>query len=304
MNVLIYILRVLISLIFIASGITKLYPIEPFELTLVDVGLSGWLFAPFFARILIAVEVFLGLAILFNTKYIKTVIKATLGLTGFFTFYLLLLWAFRGNDMNCGCFGQFLLLTPVESIIKNLFLLVIIYAILNNQEPYTRKLKWVYPTVLVVSFVLPFVLNMISIKQIKEDTAVYPYPFQAEFVEDQQLKDLGIIWDENEYLLAFFSSKCPHCKTAAQKLAIEERKFEFPKVKVFIKGTPESIDVFFKESNAAFPYVIVESEDIIKFTKGSFPTFYLIKNGKVHKKWIGDFSNEELENLSKDIKKY
>ena len=291
-------------MVFIASGLTKLYPIEPFELTLVDVGLSDWLFAPFFARILIAVELFLGIAILFNTKYIRLVIQSTLGLTSFFTFYLLLLWAFRGNDMNCGCFGQFLLLTPIESIFKNLLLIILINAVLKNQLIYSRKIIWAYPILFVFSFTLPFVLNTISFKQIKEDTALYPYPFQIELVSNDQLNELGIVWDENEYLLAFFSSSCQHCKNAAQKLAIEERKFEFPKVKVFIKGTPEEVASFFKESNASFPFIITNEADIIKLTKGSFPTFYLVKNGKVHKKWVGDFSNKELDNLPEAIKKY
>ena len=133
-----YTLRILVSALFIFSGIVKLYPIEPFELTLIDVGMSNWSFAPIMARLLIGTEIFLGLAVLLNTKFLPSVLKYTLILTGFFTFYLTLLWIFRGNNVNCGCLGSYILLTPAESIAKNLVLIVIILGAMKTTVQFER----------------------------------------------------------------------------------------------------------------------------------------------------------------------
>jgi len=59
-------LCVLMSAVFIFSGYTKLYPIEPFEYTFVDLGFINWQIAPFIARILIGLEFFIGILLLLN----------------------------------------------------------------------------------------------------------------------------------------------------------------------------------------------------------------------------------------------
>ena len=60
------ILRILIGIVFIVSGLAKLYPIEPFEIVFVDLGISNWIAASIIARLVIVFELFLGLSIIFN----------------------------------------------------------------------------------------------------------------------------------------------------------------------------------------------------------------------------------------------
>ncbi|HEX7415479.1 MAG TPA: MauE/DoxX family redox-associated membrane protein, partial [Bacteroidia bacterium] len=52
--------------VFIFSAYTKLYPIEPFEYTFVDLGISNWQMAPFIARLLIAFEFLIGVLLVLN----------------------------------------------------------------------------------------------------------------------------------------------------------------------------------------------------------------------------------------------
>ena len=118
MKYVLVILRVLFGLFFVFSGVIKLYPIETFELTFVDLGVVSWKVAPFLARILIAYEIMLGLLIVFNFS-IKLVLKQALGLIVFFTIYLTLIMILKGDDGNCGCFGSYFYVTPSQSIIKN-----------------------------------------------------------------------------------------------------------------------------------------------------------------------------------------
>ena len=91
MNLLNHIIRITVGLVFIISGLAKLYPIEPFEIVFVDLGISNWLFAPFIARFVIAFELFLGLSIVFDSWLKGVVYKLSLASLGLFTAYLIFL---------------------------------------------------------------------------------------------------------------------------------------------------------------------------------------------------------------------
>lgn len=52
------------GVLFIVSGASKLFPVEFFELELVEKGVSSWNIAPFIARIAIAFEIALGLLLI------------------------------------------------------------------------------------------------------------------------------------------------------------------------------------------------------------------------------------------------
>ena len=58
------VLRFLLGAFFVFSAIVKLYPIEPFEYTLIEHGLAGWGMAPYLARFIVISEAFLGLALI------------------------------------------------------------------------------------------------------------------------------------------------------------------------------------------------------------------------------------------------
>ena len=85
MNLLNHIARISIGTIFILSGLAKLYPIEPFEIVFVDLGISNFLFAPFIARFIIAFEIFIGCCIVFNSWFKGFVYK--LAVASLFFFY-------------------------------------------------------------------------------------------------------------------------------------------------------------------------------------------------------------------------
>ena len=100
--------------IFIFSGYTKLYPIEPFEFTFVDLGFN-WQIAPFVARLMIAIEFLIGILLVLNVNLRKFSYKLGIGILVFFCVYLILLMAILGNKGNCGCFGTYLQMTPLQA---------------------------------------------------------------------------------------------------------------------------------------------------------------------------------------------
>lgn len=120
-----WILRLIISALFIVSAVAKLYPSPYFAISTFEVkqlyplGFSE-AFAPYFSRILIGIEFALGIAILLKDYLKKITIPATILLLSVFVIHLSYTTFIIGNSGNCGCFGELLPMTPVEAIIKNI----------------------------------------------------------------------------------------------------------------------------------------------------------------------------------------
>ena len=120
-----WILRLIISALFILSAVAKLYPSPYFAISTFEVkqlyplGFSEG-FAPYFSRILIGIEFALGIAILLKDYLKKITIPATILLLAVFTIHLGYTTFVSGNAGNCGCFGELIPMTPVEAIIKNI----------------------------------------------------------------------------------------------------------------------------------------------------------------------------------------
>ncbi len=128
-KILLGLLCALIGAVFIFSGYTKLYPIEPFEYTFVDLGFINWQVTPFVARILIGLEFLIGLLLVFNIQLHKIAYKWGIGLILLFCIYLLLLISFNGNKGNCGCFGAYIQMTPLQALLKNMIMLAIFFVL-------------------------------------------------------------------------------------------------------------------------------------------------------------------------------
>lgn len=123
-----FVLRLLIFFLFVASAALKLAPsIVPFEKQLVDLGFVDWCTAPYMARLIIALELALGIAFLQSNYLRRIVIPATAFLLIAFCIHLsILIYTQGANSGNCGCFGQLVPMTPLQALIKNIITLGIL----------------------------------------------------------------------------------------------------------------------------------------------------------------------------------
>src|ERR1035437_1438717 len=119
-------LSALMGTVFLFSAYTKLYPIEPFEYTFVDLGIGNWQTAPFIARILIGLEFLIGFALIIQLQLKKVTYKLSITTLLVFCFYLILEIIFSGNKGNCGCFGATLFMTPLQALMKHIVMLIIL----------------------------------------------------------------------------------------------------------------------------------------------------------------------------------
>ncbi|MCH7535701.1 MAG: DoxX family membrane protein, partial [Bacteroidetes bacterium] len=120
--------RLILSVLFIFSGLSKLLSLPFFDGMVAELFIgvdyydhpqAMW-FSQLFTRVVISGELLLGAAIL-QDKYFKSIILPVMQLMLIgFTAHLVYAGMERGFvEGNCGCFGDVLPMTNLESIIKN-----------------------------------------------------------------------------------------------------------------------------------------------------------------------------------------
>lgn len=142
MNGLKLFLKLFLAVLFLVSGFAKLFPIEPFELLIVNQSFIGWGFVPFISRLIIAFELFLGLALLTNIYYRKIFLPVSFLLLLAFNIQLIASMAMQTAGDNCGCFGEVLPMSPLEALLKNIVLMVVIaFLYIKNERQDDKSIK-------------------------------------------------------------------------------------------------------------------------------------------------------------------
>ena len=172
-------IRIIISFLFIVSAIAKMYPSPYFAVSTFEVkqlyplGYSENI-APWFSRILIGIELALGILILQNNFLRKIIIPVTILLLAVFIGHLsYVTFATGGNSGNCGCFGELIPMTPIEAIIKNIiavFLLVYLFYLLPKTSD--KNNFWIVSGITLATIISIFLLA--PIKKITNDFTVTP----------------------------------------------------------------------------------------------------------------------------------
>ncbi len=299
-KIIVIFLRLLIGSIFCFSEYKKLYQIEPFEMTFVELGLSNWEMAPILARILVSVEFFLGFLIIFSLIP-KITTKAIIAVLLFFTAYLIYILIKEGNSENCGCFGIMIKMNPIESIFKNLILIGLSIFLLFNNE---LALKWKFNKLVIIgltigSLAIPVILNppdfIIHYNRPPEKTG---YKFNIDDMGSCSYQDSIIHLSEGKKVVCFFSLKCRFCKLAAQKLSIMKNRIQKP-LPVFyvLVGETKDLQNFWTESKSyKFPNMIKTPDVFFKYSGNHLPAIFLLKNDTVIKKFnFDELSEKEIE---------
>jgi len=296
--------------LFIFSGWTKLFPIEPFEYTFVDLGFINWQVAPFVARFMIGFEFFIGLMLLLNLNLHKVTYKLAIGILLVFCVYLTLLMAFVGNKGNCGCFGELFPMTPFWALMKNVVMLLLFFVLYKFHNGWELKGKFKYAILLIFisSLTFPFIRNTVALN--------YSEAYLNKS-EDTQKLELDSLYSsatlnippkslsQGKHVLAFMSMTCPHCRIAAKKMRIiYERNPEIP-MYIVLNGKDEKLKPFYDDTHAeAIPHCILNGRNFVFLAGLEMPRIYLINNSIVeHDLYYFDLDQGELEKwLSDSIK--
>lgn len=295
-------ISVLLGSIFIFSGYTKLFPIELFEYTFVDTGIFNWVLVPYVSRLAIGLEFFLGILLILNIFFEKkqTLIFA-IGLLLFFTIYLIVLLAKDGNSGNCGCFGDTLKLTPLESIYKNLGMLLLTFILYFSHKGIKLKFQKILVVFLfIASFLTPFILlpiNLEAFNQSQEQTLNYKLDLSALYAANRKDKPKENLL-QGKRIIAFLSLTCPHCKLGAYKLHLIHKLNPSIPIYFILNGDLPDLASFFEESKAGdIPYSFLTSDEgFVRAAGVKLPSILWVNNGVVEKKVKYKFlKQEEIE---------
>ena len=304
-----FFIRILVSALFIVSAIAKLYPSPYFAISTFEVkqlyplGFSEQL-APFFSRILIGIELGLGLLLLQRRLLRLLVLPATILLLLVFIIHLSIeTFGSGGNAGNCGCFGELIPMTPIEAIIKNV-VAVILLAVVYKITPVRNERQdnfWYLCSIVLASILALFMLAPIqpiaaenqenqAVDTLTVDNPVLPsetVPVNADTIKAAaKVKDTVAVAekpkapaakksgyasyfrdiDNGKKLFCLFVPGCEHCKDAARDLTnLKKKNKDFPDIRiVFMNEEADLIPAFFEYAGAEYPYKVIE---IIPFWK-------------------------------------
>jgi hypothetical protein len=211
-------IRIIVAFLFIISAIAKMYPSPYFAISTFEVkqlytlGFSENI-APYFSRILIGIEMALGLLLLQNHWLRKFIVPMTILLLVIFVLHLTYVtFLSGGNSGNCGCFGELLPMTPIEAIIKNLVaigLLVYLYKLLSKNDSLNF---WILTTVLFASILGIFMLA--PIRPAESNFSVSPV---VEPIEDSTYNENNTVIDSAKTAIVPSTTKIDSVKKEIKK---------------------------------------------------------------------------------------
>lgn len=298
-RVLLVLLSVATGALFIYSAYTKLFPtLQSFEYTIVEFAHFPWLLAAVTARFFVGLEIGLGsLMVLHFFGRKNWVLKAALYLLVLFSLYLVYLWASVGNDVNCGCFGDAIWMSPAASLVKNAVMIAVLLLLIRFHKGFETKFITGYTPVLlgiaVMSIFVLFYIPMSPPDFLRKDR--YRVDFSQVGLSGGSMPDIydpadtnvrthNIDLSKGKHIIAFFSQGCPHCRIAALKMHL--LKQDNPNIPFFmvIGGSADLAD-FWKKTNAQdIPYTRLDKDHFLNYTGGVFPLIIWVNDGWVEAK--------------------
>lgn len=277
-------LRIILGILFIVSAYSKIISPGLIEIILVDHGIAGTReSAATLVRILIGFEFALGL-LFFQPFSIKRLVIPTafLFLAGF-TIYLAYTGFILKDTQNCGCFGEMIKMSPIESIIKNIALMSLLVLLFKLSS---ERKKYYVPLLLIVAAIgLTFIIVPArSQKDIK-------FANYTTFVGQGRV-DLS----QGDKLIAIMNTDCDHCQQLAKELAaLKKNKKSLPEIYTlfFIEGSI-SVDSFRAITKYDLPYRKIEVKEFLNLIGQSPPRVYWLREGAVKEIWDKDI----LENIT------
>jgi uncharacterized membrane protein YphA (DoxX/SURF4 family) len=299
-----YILSVLFGAVFIFSGYTKLYPIEPFEYTFVDLGVVGWKLAPFVARLFISLEFFIGILFILNIR-IKTACRITVITLIVFSLYLLGLIFITGNKGNCGCFGNYLSMTPLQALIKNVIMLAVVWLLYKYHKGIAfRWDKTLYYLLILASVSLPHIFNYVDLDYSqaylvkKEDT----YKLELDTLyKYAKVNTPPRSLSRGKQIILFMSSTCPHCRIAARKIKIMKEKNPGLPIYLVLNGDAKDMKAFFEDTKLTnVPYCNLNGKGFVYLAGTNMPYICLVNNSMVEN--TVDYMHLDQDQIEKWLK--
>lgn len=271
------VLNLLIGLIFILSSILKLCSIEDFELYLFSFGIFRFSFYSFIARLIIGLELCLGVGYIINIHH-KFFYYSIFTITVCFTLVLGYLLV-TGSNENCHCLGDAFNINPLESIIKNLILLILLMLSKRITDPIIKIPNRYFFLSMSLLFIAPFFVNPpSSFKALTSPVRTINNQAFDKFINSNPEID----WGRKTKAIFFFSTGCNHCKMTARKASQIIENNDLPAENImflFWKVDDKSVKEFLSNTGSeAIRYDFMDIVELLTITEGRVPVIVFYDN--------------------------
>ena len=288
------ILRIFLGVTFVASAVLKLFPIEAFDARILETApFLGFTFSMVLARIIIACELALGIFMVAGLWLRRVVYPLTLAMLAFFTCIIIYSFIRFGNEPNCGCFGELLPFSNLQSLLKNIGFIAITVFLAYHAKEHTLKYWWIGICVLAVSIFTIFMLHKIPLFfseiELKE-------PIVADYINCESYHNPETDL-EQKHLALFVSCTCTKCKEMVRNMETMNRIYPLQNVYFFIcEDSVATVNQLFDNREISFPYTVVPHDTFYSYLLAPYlPFIGLVDSGKYIRIWTGsnfDFDRE------------
>ena len=249
-----FIIRILVSVLFLLSAFAKLYPTPMYGITkvfeegqLIPMGF-GEDIVPYISRFIIGVEFFISAAILQKNYLKRFVIPSSIVLLLLFSLHLTYS-IFLGDSENCGCFGDLIPMTPTEALIKNIITIIGLAYLYKNTSDINEKNNISSLSIQLLSILL-LMFAFVPVQTIGKNKRVSGF---TEYV----VSDLDI--NDGKKILCFFDAGCEHCMDAAKSLKLLSDSISyFPDIHIiFSDSEADKIPEFFTYVGHEYSYQVL-----------------------------------------------
>jgi len=268
-------LRIVLGFVFIFSAFTKFLSIDTFELYIYSLNFTGFDMSALMARLIISFELCIGLLLIINI-YFRAIFKVSL--ITLFVFLVFLLFRITYAE-NCNCFGELIALNPLESLIKNIIFMLLLWLVKNNEALIWRFNKVLLVAIVVLSFAVPIIISPPDFIH----KAYYQSLYEGEEGNAIMISDTTHKYSEGKQVLVFASMGCRYCVLATRKIDIIAGKHNYYNDIVFyFFGDESEINSFWEKSQTqGFSYAFLPAEELLQICKGRLPTIYFTIDGKI-----------------------
>lgn len=277
--------RIILGAAFALSSLAKLSSLESFELYIFSFGFAGFDLCSIAARLIIIAELLLGVFLTFNILPRLTRWLTGLSLAGFSIF--LLSRALAGDTESCHCMGDLVDMNPIQSLVKNVVLaLLLAYIWKDHGRTFKRQVPVV--AIAVASSVAAVFLAF-------PPDFYYRGSSESNDLSEEAFRpvadSLGLLTGKRA--VCFYSGSCEHCKHCVSKMAGIISRHSLPQDSVFVlfmqtHENQDSVAVsFFAENGEGLilPYDYLHPFEFIPLTNGSMPLVVLFEDGEMVKEY-------------------
>lgn len=286
-RILLLVLKMLLGVTFCFSAVLKLLSIDQFEVYVFSFGIFSLNISFILARLCIAWELILGIALVanvYNRLFVRLTMLTLLGFTAFLIYAIVI-----GRTDNCHCFGDFIKFTPWQSLGKNVAIMLLLLAV-SKVESFGFRPHWalvllamLVPTVTVFCVSPP---DNFLFAEDGENGIVSQKLFDQYVSDNGDFAETGAL--DGKKIVCYFSVSCRYCQLTAQKISAMSERIPIPDTAIFyiFRGkysTTQPEKFFAKTGTKPFACTFIGSDTLNPMTHGVVPVITFMENGRIRK---------------------